>query len=198
MTMNEKKLMGIRITVHRGTNQIGGCVTEYECRGFHLFVDYGEQLPGYEHTEMEIEGLTKGDVSNSALLITHYHGDHIGKVSELSSEIPVYMGKTGCEICQEFELHMSHIPGEEGKRHRLMADRVAEFKHFEPGHTFEVGPFKIMPIVMDHSAFDAYAFKIEADGRKVFILVISVPMVSEARCCQWLLKIHRKSGLCGV
>ena len=168
MTMNEKKLMGIRIIVHRGTNQIGGCVTEYECRGFHLFVDYGEQLPGYEHTEMEIEGLTKGDVSNSALLITHYHGDHIGKVSELSSEIPVYMGKTGCEIYQEFELHMAHIPGEEGKRHRLMADRVAEFKHFEPGHTFEVGPFKIMPIVMDHSAFDAYAFKIEADGRKVF------------------------------
>ena len=44
MTMNEKKLMGIRITVHRGTNQIGGCVTEYECRGFHLFVDYGEQV----------------------------------------------------------------------------------------------------------------------------------------------------------
>ena len=39
MTMNEKKLMGIRIIVHRGTNQIGGCVTEYECRGFHLFVD---------------------------------------------------------------------------------------------------------------------------------------------------------------
>lgn len=39
MTMTEKKLMGIRITVHRGTNQIGGCVTEYECRGFHLFVD---------------------------------------------------------------------------------------------------------------------------------------------------------------
>ena len=140
------------------TNQIGGCVTEYECRGFHLFVDYGEQLPGYEHTEMEIEGLTKGDVSNSALLIIHYHGDHIGKVSELSSEIPVYMGKTGCEICQEFELHMSHIPGEEGKRHRLMADRVTEFKHFEPGHTFEVGPFKIIPIVMDHSAFGAYAF----------------------------------------
>lgn len=155
MTMNEKKLMGIRITVHRGSNQIGGCVTEYECRGFHLFVDYGEQLPGYEHAEMEIEGLTKGNVSNSALLITHYHGDHIGKVSELSSEIPVYMGKTGCEICQEFELHMSHIPGEEGKRHRLMADRVAEFKHFEPGHTFEVGPFKIVPIVMDHSAFDS-------------------------------------------
>ena len=168
MTMNENELMGIRVTVHRGTNQIGGCVTEYECRGFHLFVDYGEQLPGYEHTDLEIEGLTKGDVSHSALLITHYHGDHIGKVSALSSEIPVYMGKTGCEIYREFEIHMAHIPGEEGKKHRLLADRVGKFRHFVPGHSFEVGPFKIMPIVMDHSAFDAYAFKIEADGRKVF------------------------------
>lgn len=168
MTMNEKELMGIRVTVHRGTNQIGGCVTEYECRGFHLFVDYGKQLPGYEQTNLEIEGLTKGDVSHSALLITHYHGDHIGKVSELNSEIPVYMGKTGCEIYREFELHMAHIPGEEGKKHRLLADRVGKFRHFEPGVSFEVGPFKIMPIVMDHSAFDAYAFKIEADGRKVF------------------------------
>ena len=168
MEMNEKELLGIRVAVHRGTHQIGGCVTEYECRGFHLFVDYGEQLPGYEHMDLEIERLTKGNVSHSALLITHYHGDHIGKIGELSCEIPIYMGKTGCEIYREFELHMAHIPGEEGEKHRLMADRVGKFRHFEPGHLFEVGPFKIMPIVMDHSAFDAYAFKIEADGCKVF------------------------------
>ena len=71
MTMNEKKLLGIRITVHRGSNQIGRCVTEYQCRGLHLFVDYGEQLPGYEHTAMAIEGLTQGEVSNTAWLMTN-------------------------------------------------------------------------------------------------------------------------------
>ena len=36
----------LNIKVHRGTHQIGGCVTEYEYDGWHLFVDYGEELPG--------------------------------------------------------------------------------------------------------------------------------------------------------
>ena len=34
------------ITIHRGSHQIGGCVTEYESDGWRLFVDYGEELPG--------------------------------------------------------------------------------------------------------------------------------------------------------
>ena len=36
----------MKITIHRGIDQIGGCVTEYENKGGKLFVDYGEQLPG--------------------------------------------------------------------------------------------------------------------------------------------------------
>ena len=86
----------MKITVHRGSNQIGGCVTEYEYNGWKLFVDYGEQLPGVPilDKKLEIEGLTCGDLSKSALLITHYHGDHIGKLSEVAEAIPVYMGYT--------------------------------------------------------------------------------------------------------
>ena len=40
----------MNITIHRGTDQIGGCVTEYEHEGWKLFVDYGEQLPGSQTT----------------------------------------------------------------------------------------------------------------------------------------------------
>ena len=48
----------MKITIHRGTNQIGGCVTEYEYKGWHLFVDYGEELPGGPKTgELQVEGL---------------------------------------------------------------------------------------------------------------------------------------------
>ena len=84
----------MKITIHRGTDQIGGCVTEYESNGWRLFVDFGEQLPGCKHTgALEIEGLSKGDISKSALLITHYHGDHIGCIKELPKELPIYMGK---------------------------------------------------------------------------------------------------------
>ena len=87
------------IKIHRGTDQIGGCVTEYEYNGWHLFVDYGEQLPGYPQTDpLEVDCLTKGDLSKSALLITHYHGDHIGNISELPKELPIFMGKVGLAI----------------------------------------------------------------------------------------------------
>ena len=79
----------MKITVHRGSNQIGGCVTEYESNGWKLFVDYGEQLPGAPMSDkkLEIDGLTCGDIRKSALLITHYHGDHIGKITELPSDL---------------------------------------------------------------------------------------------------------------
>ena len=72
------------ITIHRGTNQIGGCVTEYEANGLRLFVDFGEQLPGapvsaqplkvFGH-EHDAYGILKQDgtvFSNAALLDRHY------------------------------------------------------------------------------------------------------------------------------
>ena len=62
----------MNITIHRGTDQIGGCVTEYEHDGWKLFVDYGEQLPGYPKSKpLEAEGLNTGDLTKSTLLITH-------------------------------------------------------------------------------------------------------------------------------
>ena len=53
----------MNIRIHRGTHQIGGCVTEYEYGGWRLFVDYGEELPGGPKTgDLQIEGLTDGDL----------------------------------------------------------------------------------------------------------------------------------------
>ena len=86
----------LNIKIHRGTHQIGGCVTEYEYNGWHLFVDYGEELPGGPKSgDLQVEGLTHGDLSKSALLITHYHGDHIGSIPKLPKELPIFMGSVG-------------------------------------------------------------------------------------------------------
>ncbi len=102
----------MKITIHRGTNQIGGCVTEYEYKGWHLFVDYGEELPGGPKTgELQVEGLTHGDLSKSALLITHYHGDHIGNITKLSESLPIYMGEVARDIQLVLSNHLkSKIP----------------------------------------------------------------------------------------
>ena len=155
----------MNIKIHRGTHQIGGCVTEYEYNGWHLFVDYGEELPGGPKTgDLQVEGLTHGDLSKSALLITHYHGDHIGSITKLPKDLPIFMGKIGKDIQMELSDHLKLVDG----FHQDMLDRLQTVKTFEPGKQFEWGDFKIMPVTVDHSAFDAYAFKIEADGVSAF------------------------------
>jgi ribonuclease J len=82
----------MKITIHRGTKQIGGCVTEIESNGYKVFIDFGEQLPGVENENNQlpqIDGLICGDISKSALFITHYHGDHIGKICDTVFELPI-------------------------------------------------------------------------------------------------------------
>ena len=57
----------MKIVIHRGIDQIGGCITEIESGGYKIFIDFGEQLPGTEIKELKpIDGLTCGDVSKSA------------------------------------------------------------------------------------------------------------------------------------
>lgn len=155
----------MNITIHRGTDQIGGCVIEYEYKGWKLFVDYGEQLPGVPKSKpLEIEGLTAGNLTKSALLITHYHGDHIGCIKDLPKELPIYMGKLGRDIQLTLSEHLSYVDEDQN----MFVEKLNAAKTFFPGHSFSIGPFKVMPITIDHSAFDAYAFKIEADGLSVF------------------------------
>lgn len=155
----------MKITIHRGTDQIGGCVTEYEHEGWKLFVDYGEQLPGVPKSNLlDIDGLTKGDITKSALLITHYHGDHIGCISQLPKELPMYMGELGREIQLDYSKRMSKVDNKQA----IVIERLNAARVFQPGQPFSVGPFTIMPVTVDHSAFDAYAFKIEAAGVSVF------------------------------
>ena len=155
----------MNIKIHRGTHQIGGCVTEYEYDGWRLFVDYGEELPGGPKSgDLQIEGLTHGDISKSALLITHYHGDHIGSITKLPKELLIYIGKVGREILLVLSDHLKSVDG----IHQEMVERLHHANTFEAGKLFSYGPFSIMPITVDHSAFDAYAFKIEAGGVSAF------------------------------
>lgn len=155
----------LSIKIHRGTHQIGGCVTEYEYNGWRLFVDYGEELPGGPKTgDLKVEGLTHGDLSKSALLITHYHGDHIGNIVKLPKELPIYMGKLGREIQKVLSNHMKS----KNKSHKMMVERLDYINTFKERNEFNFGPFSIMPLTIDHSAFDAYAFKIVANGVSVY------------------------------
>lgn len=70
----------MKITIHHDSNQIGGCVTEYESNGWKLFVDYGELLPSapVSNKKLEIAGLTCGDIRKRSLLIYGAQNEAVG------------------------------------------------------------------------------------------------------------------------
>ena len=84
----------MKVRIHRGTNQIGGCITEIESNcGTRIIIDIGENLPkpnGEVLPEIEVEGLTTEPARYKAVFITHYHGDHIGLYSKVLKEIDIY------------------------------------------------------------------------------------------------------------
>lgn len=159
----------MKLTIHRGTNQIGGCITEIESGGYKIFIDFGEQLPGTVIKELHpIVGLTCGDSSKSALFITHYHGDHIGKICDTPVDLPINVGKTALEIFNCLENRLSYIPNPNtSEKHKRIVERIKSIKTFEQLKKVSVGPITITPLVVDHSAFDAYMFIIEADNIRI-------------------------------
>ena len=51
--------MNVRII--KGTNQIGGCITEITCNNTKIIIDYGEDLED-NTIPFELDGLTKGNL----------------------------------------------------------------------------------------------------------------------------------------
>jgi len=137
----------MKLTIHRGTNQIGGCVTEIESGGYKIFIDFGEQLPGTKIKELNpIDGLTFGDVSKSALFITHYHGDHIGKICDTVPDLPIYVGKTALEIFNCLESKLSYIPDpNESEKHKRIVERIKTINTFEQLQKIKIGEITVTP-----------------------------------------------------
>lgn len=159
----------MKLIIHRGTNQIGGCVTEIESDGYKIFIDFGEQLSGTKLVELRpIDGLTCGDVSKSALFFTHYHGDHIGKIADALPDLPIYVGKTALEIFKCLEEKLSYIPDpNKAEKHKKILERIQTVNTFEALHRITIGGITVTPLVVDHSAFDAYMFIVEADNKRI-------------------------------
>lgn len=157
----------MKVVIHRGTNQIGGCITEISSNsGTKIIVDIGTNLPnseGVKKVEISLDGLTRGKPKYDAVLVTHYHGDHIGLYSKILSEIPIYTGEVTrgvFKILQNCLASADLVTNEE-------LEKIDNFHTFKIPEKLKIGDIIITPIAVDHSAFDAYMFLIEADGKKL-------------------------------
>ena len=145
------------ITIHRGVRQIGGCVTEISSGHARVFIDFGENLPGVDSSIPAIDGLTSGSGADSALFLTHYHGDHIGQLKSVLPEVPVYMGETAKAI----QMNLIECIASSDK------PIYEKIKAFSALDKIKIGNMTVTPLMVDHSAFDAYMFVIDTGGCRI-------------------------------
>lgn len=99
------KNSNVVITVHRGIDQIGGCITEISTDTSRVFVDFGQDLPGCAEprTPQQDKALVARIFANNpkphqAVVYTHAHEDHVGLFDLIPTDVPQYIGKGGHEL----------------------------------------------------------------------------------------------------
>ncbi|GAB6059052.1 MBL fold metallo-hydrolase [Desulfonatronum parangueonense] len=150
----------MNICIHRGSNQIGGSCVEIEQDGQRIFVDLGLPLDAESNTPgylPDVPCLINGDPSLLGIFISHPHLDHLGLLKHVSPKIPVFMGPAARRILAAAKPFLpSNWPD------------LPAGKDYEAWTALEVGPFRITPYLVDHSAYDSYALLIEAGGKRLF------------------------------
>ena len=148
----------MKTKIIKGTNQIGGCITEISTENSRIIIDFGEDLIEDKEKEIVIiPGLNDGKESlYDAVFITHSHGDHIGLVNTINKDILVYVEETSKEIHNltcAFVFDMESI--------------TRETKSFKFGEKIIVGDIEVTPYIVDHSAYNSCMFLIESNGKRI-------------------------------
>ena len=162
----------MKITIHRGLNQIGGCITEIQSlSGTKILIDFGHNLPNgndaaedvYECPE-NIDELLK---ECSAVFYTHYHGDHLGFAAEVHKRgVPQYMGPLAIRMMLHLNRHMTFAESLKARAEENL-EALDEFRSFSVLDKVHIGDISITPFSVSHSAPDSYMFLIECDGKKI-------------------------------
>ncbi len=118
----------MKITIHRGIDQIGGCITEIATDNSRILIDLGQNLP-------DGEGIVDDDLANreaigkitqgiDAIFYTHYHGDHLGLFHYVPDNVPQYIGKVAKQVTLCKHRQLSYIKG----RKKLSQEEISKLE----------------------------------------------------------------------
>lgn len=167
----------MKLTIHRGTKEIGGTCIELQTQSNRLIMDVGlplvdrqgNRLDSWKFKDFTISQLKEQEIAPDihalyqnapnlpdGLLLSHAHLDHYGLLPHIHPSIPIYCSK-GTKIIMEIA-HFFRQNNFEPK----------SVKTVDPWKEFQIGQFRIIPYLADHSAIDAFSFLIEAEGKRIF------------------------------
>jgi len=165
----------MKFKIHRGTKEIGGSCIEVWTDSTRIVLDFGMPLVDEKRNPFDsnatndcevdelihlgvlprIEGLYSKD-PHTALILSHAHQDHYGLVEYIHEDCPIFMGEPTHKLIEltntftrnKWKIHTSN--------------------YFSSGKCFKFGDIEITPYLMDHAAFDAHAFLVQANGKSLF------------------------------
>ena len=148
----------MRACIHRGAAEIGGSCVEVEVGGQRLVLDLGLPLDAEagEAVLPDVAGLDRRDPRLLGVVVSHPHPDHYGLLPQINPEVPFFIGQAAGRILQEAAFFTG------GPSLPRAADYLV---HLTP---LELGPFRVTPYLVDHSAFDSYALLVDAGTRRLF------------------------------
>ena len=189
----------MKVIIHRGTHEIGGSCVEIKNEKSRIIIDFGMPLvksdgDRFDFNEYQnksgpdlvkerilpdIDGIYHWDTYGKlvdGVLISHPHIDHYGLFRYIHKDICFYLGKAAKKLI-DLTVMFTSVEGS-----------ISNYHSIQSGKVFNCGGFKITPFLMDHSAFDSYAFLIEADGKKLIYSGDFREHGRKGKAFQWFLK----------
>ena len=138
----------MEIVIHRGIDQIGGCITEISTEKTRILIDLGQNLPNGE-------GISVDDLANpksiekitneiDAIFYTHYHGDHLGLFHFVPENINQFIGGVAKRVALCKHQRLSFING----REEVSANEISKINlmhTFKPKQVIQIGDITVIP-----------------------------------------------------
>jgi ribonuclease J len=167
----------MKFKIHRGTKEIGGSCVEVWTENTRILLDFGMPLvnrDGSEYDSIKYKNLTQSELIQQGVLpdikglydntdklmdgviISHAHQDHYGLLNYIDKDVEHFLGEATHKL---IELNNLFTPQE---------IHIENVNYFEREKKFQIGDISITPYWADHSAFDAYSFLVESEGKSLF------------------------------
>ena len=145
----------MNLTIHRGTNEIGGNCVELEQGNTRILLDFGISLKAMENKNYNVMDYKPNiKTKYDAVFLSHAHPDHYGLLELLDKETPIYATVDTCDVLKNIAPLITKF-------------NLSKLNLKEINAPILIGDFTVIAHNVDHSIAGACAFEIICDGKTI-------------------------------